>query len=48
MIRDAQDLDRWIKEHPRLAWVYTIGACALIFEVAAILNELIKLAVRRP
>lgn len=48
MIRNPQELERWIAEHPRLAWLYTIGACVLIFEVAAILDQLARLAGRHP
>lgn len=47
-MRQLSDLDRWIEEHPRLAWVYTIGGCVLIFEVAAILDQLVRLGARRP
>lgn len=42
MKRDVRELERWIEEHPRLTWMYTIGGCVLIFEVAAILQQLAK------
>lgn len=48
MRRDAGDLERWIEEHPHLAWVYTIGAAVMICEVAAIIDQLIRLGARRP
>lgn len=43
MSRDIRDLDRWIEEHPRLAFVYTVGISILICEVALILDQLAKL-----
>ncbi len=40
MPRDLEELDRWIDEHPRLAWVYTIGLGILILELAGIIEQL--------
>lgn len=42
MPRDIHALDRWIEEHPRLAFVYTVGICILICEVAFILDQLAR------
>lgn len=42
MPRDLEALDRWIDEHPRLAWVYTIGISILLSEVAMIVDQLAR------
>lgn len=42
MSRDIRDLDRWIEQNPRLAFVYTIGISVLICEVAFIVDQLAR------
>lgn len=42
MPRDLRELEEWIDEHPRLAFVYTIGISILLSEVAMILDQLAR------
>ena len=42
MSRDIQELERWIEKHPRLAFVYAVGAAILISELAFILDQLAR------
>lgn len=48
MPRNVEELERWIEQHPRLAWVYAAGWSVLILEVALILRELATRAGGRP
>jgi hypothetical protein len=42
MSHDLDHLERWIEEHPRLAFLYSVGLAILISELALLLDQLAK------